>query len=837
MHRFFLTAFIAAVLSFSVAGACNAQTVRYVTGKITDAKTGEPLPYVTVYVKLPNHQRKAAPTDFDGIYKLGIPADAHPDSIFASYVSYITGQKPLSSATKTVDFQLYTDVKMLKDVVITPHSYVNPALEIMRNVIAHKDSNNFDKLSSYHYEAYKRIDLAVNNFSEGMRKRKFMKQLTPIMDSLSKMQGSDGQPLLPIFMSESISNIYNTTRPDQKTEEVLSTRSKGVGIEDQALISQIVSTGFQQYNFYHNYLRLAGKDFISPLADGWRILYNYELAERSEMVHGIECYRLTFSPKRSHDLAFNGVMWITHDGYALLRIDLTLTPDANLDFFKKIKIQQEMVQPQGTNAWLPEKTRVVVQIDNLLKSTPGFIGRFYMGAKKFEINKPYTKELFKEPLTTAKGAIKDNDAYWNQSRYDTLTAVEKRTYATIDTVRNLPVIRSYADIAAMVINGYYRVGKFSFGPYLYTYSRNDLQGSVVRIGGITNKYFSNSVILGGYMSYAFLNKKLNYGASFDYIIDRKPWTQAGVSYSHDIEQTGYQFENFSPTNGIFRASVKNGSITKRGPFLQNDFTAYFQRDLASDIRAKISYKHRTFDPLYDFAYLSRSTGQIYNDYQVSEAIAEVQWTPGRRQLQSDQINKRILINNGDDNPIITARFTQGAKLFDGDFAYQKFAANITQKVHMGFWGKGEYSITGVFIPSTLPYPLLENHRYNFNTMRFLEFTSDKYIAINYQQHFDGLITNSLPLLKYLNLRTVGDFNLLEGTLSEENNTRRLRDGTRRYDRSLHGIPYFEVGYGVENILKFLRFDVLYRINHNDHPDQDGVLPSRIAFKTSVQFRL
>ncbi len=837
MQRCFFAAIATAILTFFAVCNADAQTVRYLTGKITDAKTGEPLPYVTVFIKTPAHTRLGIATDFSGLYKLAIPANLKPDSVYATYVSYVTGKKVLTVNDNAVDFQLQPDVKMLKDVIVTPHSYVNPAWEIMQNVVLHKDSNNYERLNSYNFQSYKRIDLAINNISESMRRRKFMRQITPIMDSLKKTAGSDGTPILPVFMSESISDMYFTRKPDQKAEKIISTRSKGVGIEDQTLISQIVSTAFQQYNFYRNYVRLTGKDFISPITDSWKLLYNYELVERYEKINGIECYRINFEPKRSHDLAFKGVMWITHDTYALYRIDLSMSPDANLDFFKKIKIQQEMTQPRGTQAWIPEKTRVVVEVVNPLKNQPGFIGKFYIANKNININKVYPKELFKENLVIAPHSLQGSDAYWNKNRSDTLTAVDKRTYEVIDTVRNLPIVRTYADIAATIINGYYRVGKFSLGPYFYTYSHNDLQGSVARIGGVTNKYFSNKVVLGGFVSYAFQNKKVNYGGSADFILSRKPWTEAGVSYSHDIAQTGYQFENFSRTNGIFRASIRNGDIQRRGPFEQNEFSTYFQTDVEPDVRAKVTLQHRTFDPLFAFNYTRRDDGEVIHDYQVAEGIAELQWTPGRRQLQSDQINKRILINDGEDNPIITIRYTHGAKLADGDFNYNKIAGNISQKVHMGIYGKGEYSFTAGIIPSVLPFPLLENHRFNFNTMRFLEFTSDKWVSLNYTQHMEGLLTNSIPLLKSLDLRTVADFNILEGSISDDNNTLVGRNGLRRYDRSLGGIPYIELGYGIENILKFLRFDVLYRVNHNDHLDDNGLLPSHIAFKISIQFRL
>jgi len=120
-------------------------------------------------------------------------------------------------------------------------------------------------------------------------------------------------------------------------------------------------------------------------------------------------------------------------------------------------------------------------------------------------------------------------------------------------------------------------------------------------------------------------------------------------------------------------------------------------------------------------------------------------------------------------------------------------------------------------------------------MGFLEFVSDKYIQLNYSQHMDGLLTNSIPLIKALNIRTLVDFNILYAGLSGNNNIRPI-NGVRTFDRSLDDVPYMEAGYGVENIFKFLRFDFLYRLNHMDHPDQADKLPTRFAFRTSIRFR-
>ncbi|WP_295649233.1 DUF5686 family protein [uncultured Mucilaginibacter sp.] len=830
-----LMVLITAALVFGTNIAC-AQQLRAIGGKVTDSQTGEPIAYGTVFLKLNTGLRKAVSTDFDGHYHLSVPKTLAVDSIFASYVGYLTAGKPLPKTNGEVNFSLAVNARTLKTVNITPKKYVNPAWEILDSVVKHKPDNNLQKLDSYQYRSYNRITIAATNLSEKLKQRKVMQRILPLMDSLKKMEGNDGSPVLPIFMSETISDYFFQKSPEAKTEHVERSRSVGVGLEDETLISQLVGATFLQYNFYNNYLKLAAKEFISPISDSWKTFYNYELIDENDKIDGKSYYKIEFKPKRSHDLSFSGTMWITKDDFAMFRINTDISPDANLNFLKGIRIQQEMNQPKGTTAWIPSKTRIVLHVANISKNLTGFIATFYLLNSSMEVNKKYPEDLFKEPIVLSPDVNKKDEGYWEKNRTDSLTQSDKDTYRMIDTVKNLPIVKAYTGIATTLINGYYKVGKISFGPYPYTISRNDLEGFILRLGGITNSSFSNKWVLGGYAAYGFADHRMTGNGSVEYIFSRKPWVEGGLSFTHDIAQTGYQYESYAlNSNNVFYAALQNGSISKRGPFIENITQAYIQTDLANNLQGKLTLKHSTFDPLFNYDYIQGN--DTTRHYQTSEARAELIWTPGRKQLQSSKVNKRISINGGTDDPIIIFRYTQGLiNETGGDVAYNKFGFNLSQKVHMGIWGLGDYSFTAGYIPSTLPYPLLENHRYNFNTMRFLEFASDKYVSLTYTQHLEGLITNSIPLLKSLNIRNVAVLNILDGALSDGNNEAYL-SGRRKVDLSLESKPYVEAGYGFENILKIIRIDFLYRLTHNDHVDALGNLPDRFATRLTLQFRL
>jgi hypothetical protein len=122
-------------------------------------------------------------------------------------------------------------------------------------------------------------------------------------------------------------------------------------------------------------------------------------------------------------------------------------------------------------------------------------------------------------------------------------------------------------------------------------------------------------------------------------------------------------------------------------------------------------------------------------------------------------------------------------------------------------------------------------------MNYGEFVSDKSVSMHYRQYFEGLIVNRIPLMNRLKWRLVGTANLIYGSLRQSNQAL-IADSTPSGDPALKtgffipGKPYVELGYGVENIFKFLRVDFVHRLNYLDTPDvrKFGVL-------VTVLFRL
>jgi hypothetical protein len=124
----------------------------------------------------------------------------------------------------------------------------------------------------------------------------------------------------------------------------------------------------------------------------------------------------------------------------------------------------------------------------------------------------------------------------------------------------------------------------------------------------------------------------------------------------------------------------------------------------------------------------------------------------------------------------------------------------------------------------------------FNLMRSFEFVSDTYASLHYQQYFEGLLLNSLPLVRKLKWRLLTTTNVLYGSLSQPN--RALLPAPAEAGPSdntfytLEKKPYAEVGYGIENIFRVLRIDAFHRLTYLDNPGA-----KKFGLKFSFQFKL
>ena len=791
-----------------------------IEGRVMDSQTGDPVPFANVFLK---NTTNGATTDFQGYY--AFTSAVLTDSLIASYIGYVRAALPVQNTDKqTLDFQLIEDVLNLKEVVF--YANENPAFEIMRRVIANKINNDKRELEAYEYESYTKTEIDIDNLSEKFKaENNIMRQVAQVLDSIHVIVGENGKPLLPIFISEAISKFYFRKTPRSSHENIIKTKLSGIGITDGTLTSQLVGSTLQEYNFYQNWMNILNKNFMSPIADGWKGAYNYYLMD-SLYLGSHFCYRLDMSPKRTQDLAFRGTIWIDKETYALKQIDATVDRSANINWIEKIRIQQEL-EPSEAGPWLPSKTRVLLDAGELSKDVAGVLAKFYTSTKNVIVNQLHEDPFYRIPLVMDENVRIYPKDYWIEHRHDTLSSTEIHVYEMIDTLKTIPSVKRITDLGKFAATGYLKVGKVDLGPYPTALAYNDLEGLRLGFGLRTNMDFSAKWILKGSTGYGFRDEEWKYRVGVEYILSRKPWTKIGIESRKEIDRL-FLLTNDLDYGSLFYSYARFGSL--RDPFRSYTNKLYLKTQLARGLNQEIFFKTGYYEPLFPFVYYENpqtSDPSLKSTMNTTEIGLETRFAKDELFIIND--NNRVSLGTNK-WPVITFRYSLGMKdVLDGDFDYHKFELSIRRTQKMGKIGYGRIRLTGGYIIGQLPYPLLKNHIGNespffigiaYNLMDFSEFSSDQFVSINYKHSFDGMILNRIPLFKKLKWRLLATANVLWGDVRQENfDIIPEGFGAPGYPfKKVGSTPYVELGYGIENILRVARIDFVHRLTYLDDRD-------------------
>jgi hypothetical protein len=813
------------------------------SGRVTEASSGAAVPFASVYVKGTSLGTTA---DDEGRYQLAVNQPI--DSLSASAVGYKPRSRKVSRtvAAQAVDFKLASAAQQLGEVVI--RSTENPAYAILRKVQQHKKQNDKGRLDAFEFDSYNRIEVSLSDITDRLARRKVIRDMTSVAGSVGEMErNASGKPTVPLFASEVMSRYYVRHRPNREREEIKHSQLHGVTPRDGTLLSQVLGSSFQDYDFYPNWQVVMGKDFISPIADGWRITYDYDL-EDTVQIGADRCYQLKVFPRREQDLAFTGRIWITTSGYALRRVDLAVDPKANINFVDQIRVYQDLT-PSSAGPWLPQRTRVVVGMKPT-KNQTGLLVRFNTVNSNFQAGQPHDLPFYDQPFAADPNALKTPAGFFAQHRPDTLSAQEARTLTVLDSVGKLPSVRTFLEVADLVVNGYEELGprgRFELGPILSTYTWNNVEGHRLRVGFRSTPELSPNWLLKGYTAYGTRDGEFKYGLSVDRILNRANWTVFSAKYSHDIDLVALLDNDQALESPLFEAAARFGNVKPGLPLWRDMSSVTAQSDLFHNFTQKLTLRHQRFDPLYNFAYYTSPDhnpgAPTAENFNLSEVILESRYAPGEVLIQNQNRRYAVGLMKW---PVFTLRYTLGLPdVLGSDFRYQKFNFSMEQSVQLGQLGRTEYILDAGYIPSTVPYPVLKSHLGNesfiytssaYNLMRYFEFVSDKYASLHAEHYFEGLFVNSVPLLKKLDWRLVASGNVLYGGVSKDNqNTTPAFDAGGAPLPTYHALgstPYVELGYGVENIFKFIRVDFIHRLTYRDLPGARD-----FGVKVCAQFKL
>lgn len=789
----------------------QAQITR-VRGTVLDYETSEPVPFANVV--FPNTSIGTI-TDFDGSFE--IQTVQKVDSIIATYLGYQTTSLAIvPGQDQEVTIRLKASSISLNEVVVTADpnekEKENPAHVILRNIWANKDKNSPENLSAYEYQKYEKIEFDLNNIDENFKNRAVFKPLDFIFD-YADTSDVNGKVYLPIFIIESAYDYYY--RQDPKLEKEIMRATKNAGFDANAGVQEFMGALYQDYNIYDNYLPIFEKGFVSPISSLGLLSYKYYLTDSVE-VNGSTQFNIQFIPRRKQELTFKGELWVDEKTWAVTDIDMKMTGDANVNFVNDLSVRRSY-ELYHDSIWMLKQDFIIVDFavqDN--KDAYGLYGIKTTEFNDYVIDQPRPEAFYREEEFSREDMIanSNDDSYWQDVRNKELTEQELGIYSMIDTLKNTPAFRTYLDVIAFVLSGYWEMEGYDLGPLLSTLAFNPVEGVRLRFGGRTYWDRNDLFRIYAHVAYGTRDGILKYSLGGKWLFKDKPRLELGLYHTYDIEQIGARYTTAATRTGSFLSSV-----LAREPFdrlsLVRETKTYFRSEYIQDLEAKVEFRRRDVFGVgaVDFTEISAEAGPI----STSEIELNLLYRPGKKWLGVGVERLDVYTPH----PTFILNYSYGIPDFLGsDYEFHKIYAGFTKPFLLPPFGKSILTLEASKVFGTLPFPLLDvapgNNtyayaRYSYNLMNFFEFTTDQYASFNLEHHFVGLFFNRIPLFRKLKWREVITARGMIGTLTPDNielNT--TEDGTtiQAPDRG-----YYEVGVGIENIFKFLRVDAIWRLSY------------------------
>jgi hypothetical protein len=713
-----------------------------------------------------------------------------------------------------INFKLTpTEIKLQEVVVFAGE---NPADILFRKIVENKKKNTVNNLEAWQYELYTKIQFDANNFGDRLQNWKLIKPFDFIFDYVDTST-VNGKVYLPVFITESLSDVYISKDPNASIEKMVA--SRGSGIENPS-IAKLIGSLKQEVNAYDNYITLFDKLFVGPVANFGLTYYEYYLID-SAFLDKQWCYKMAFKPRRKQELTFTGEFWVHDSTFAIRKIEMNIAKDANINFVNDLSIRQEY-QFVDKKIWMLSHDYMVGDF-NLIENTkamPGFFGHRTASYTNFILNDRKETEFYRSPsgIVLEDGSMNKSDAFWNENRHETLSKKEEGIYQMVDSIEHVPLYRTYTDIIYTTVYGYAPWKMLEFGPIARLYSYNAVEGSRLRIGAQTSTMFSKKLRLYGHLAYGFKDEMYKYKLGTLYFFNKNPQQSAGLSYMYDVEQLSSSFNAFSQDNiltTVFRKQPADKlNLTKR-------WNAFYMQEIAPGFSAKLNFDQQVLLPAGD------------NNLQTHETNGNIITHPS---LTTSEIginlryayHEKVVINSfdrtsfGSPFPIVTFNYSYGIpSLFGGEYKYHRLQLGVSDWFNIASFGWTKYIFDAGKVFGKLPYPLLVLHPGNetfifdeqaFNLVNYYEFISDQYLSLYATHHFDGFFFNKMPLFRKLKWREVVFAKGLIGSISKENVGYSVFPSVSHFVKK----PYFEAGLGIENIFKIVRVDAVWRLSHLDN---------------------
>ena len=801
----FLRILMLFISTIFIVDICCAQKL-LIQGIVTEAKTGNPIPFASIMFE---DTSIGALSNSDGVFRLEVQENPEVSLIISAvgFIREVIPNEQLFSAV--LNIKMEEDVIFINEILVTPGE--NPAHKILKNIINKKQQNDPANFGEWQSLVYNKMEIDLNNIRKPDKQRKLWDQAGFIFDYLDTLD-NNGKTFLPVFITETQSEFYH--KKDGTHERIIANKISGMKTD---MITEFTGNLYSDINPYDNFIVIYNVGLVSPINDQGLIYYRYYIQD-STIVDGRKIYELSFFPKRKQDPVFRGKFWVDSLNWALTRVEMRLSENANINFVadavyeRSYQLYDDIYVPWKESLWIDFNIQRKDK-GNLV----GMIGRRSMVYSNFRFGG--TPELIakqKRPVVVSANALDYGEQYWDSIRPVRLQEREANIYIMVDSLTNIPMVKNIYEHIEMLIFGYKDIGKLELGPYFYFYSHNEIEGNRFRIGARTTMKFNKKLRLNGYVAYGFKDRDWKYSGGFEYFFNKEQPFILSAQYKRDYELLGRSDNSFMEDNILFSILARE-KVTKLNMVdrLNFEVTREWTPGLTNTLR--FSTTKIGSSPL-DTKFIDQE-GHIVSSIRNTEIGLNTRFAFKEKSILGNYVKTAI----SSSLPIADLKLTTGIKgFFGGDYDYFRFQFDLYDRLPIHPIGFSTYLLQLGRLWGDVPFPILkihegnETHAFNthaFNLMNYQEFVSDRYAAISFEHHFHGLFFNKIPLFRKLQLREVVGAKCLWGDINIEKHNQFKFPHTMQ---SLGGKTYTEVSAGIENILKIIRIDGVWRFKESDH---------------------
>ena len=827
---------------------CVQASAQQIVGVVKDAETGESVPFASVLYKGHN---LAVVSNMDGQFAIA----RHPGwSLTFSAVGYQSREVPVTSQTKlNLEIELLPDRQQLAEVTVKAKRgrysrKNNPAVELMKKVIAAKKLTDLANHDYYSYDKYDKLTLAANDITAERLERKPYSSTPWLKEQVESCQYNN-KLILPISVDETVSEIVYRKSPQSKKTIIKGEQSSGINdlFQTGDILTVVLKDVFTDVDLYKDQIRLLQFPFTSPIGKDAIAFYRYYIQDTLKVGRD-SCIHLHFLPNNQMDFGFRGDLYILKDStYHVRRCELTLPKQTSVNFVENMRVEQEFEQLDN-GEWVLTRDDMITELE---------FAKFIQKAIVIRTTR-FTNYAFAEiPKRLFKGKrdkVREPDAgmrgksFWNQYRQVELSKSESSMGSFVKNIQNLKGFKYFMVGLNALIENSIETGtpnKIDISPVNTIISRNGIDGWRTRLSLQTTANLHKRLFATGYYAYGFGSHKNYYSTALTWsFIDKNymPWEYPKrtlkLESTYDIASPS---DRYLPTDkDNFLVAFKWTGIDKM--MISNRQKLSFEYEDYSGLRTSLSFTAEEYQACGAMSFRKLSEPRI--DYKelvphreflrTTELFAELRYAPDETYINSKE--RRITINN--DAPAISLSHTIGFRnLLGGDYASNLTELKLYKRFWMNSWGKIDCFLKGGIQWNQVPYPLLIHPIANqsfiieeemFNLVNNMEFLNDRYASLMLSWDLNGKFFNRVPLIKHLKWREYIGVNVLWGGLSDKNNPYKAENaGSDRLMYFPEGCyvmdtkkPYVELVVGIHNIFKLIHVEYVRRLTYLDLPTSE-----------------